>query len=461
MEDFWLQKHRDFPSEQTFWRTNLFDTLWPAEDQRFALASVVSENAESKLHPWAVSGLDDIHRQRLRDWCLDQADDVAAVHDWRLNDSSRVLLAKALAAAVQRASLTLARLARGEVVTSSAAGWTTANMPPQTADIATGFPATDLSITGLLEGWWKEGQAAGRKPSTYDSYRNTVASFIAFLKHDDASRLTADDVIRFKDYRLVTPSRRTGRIPSARTVKSIDLSALKTVFGWAVANRKMVTNPASGVTIKLSKPQKLRSKGFTDNEAATILSAALLYLSDAETPRTAAAKRWVPWLCAYTGARVGELAQLRKQDIRREGEWWIARITPEAGTVKTNEAREIVLHEHLVELGFGKFVEGSEEGHLFLKLGKHGDVRGPLQGLKNRLAEFARALVQDPGVAPNHGWRHRFKTVGMEAGIPPRILDAMQGQAAKSVADTYGDVTIKTMAANIAKLARVNLSDST
>ncbi|RWO81032.1 hypothetical protein [Mesorhizobium sp.] len=54
---------------------------------------------------------------------------------------------------------------------------------------------------------------------------------------------------------------------------------------------------------------------------------------------------------------------------------------------------------------------------------------------------------------PNHGWRHRFKTTGMEAGIPPRILDAIQGQAARTVADTYGEVTLKTMAVEIAKLA--------
>jgi len=40
----------------------------------------------------------------------------------------------------------------------------------------------------------------------------------------------------------------------------------------------------------------------------------------------------------------------------------------------------------------------------------------------------------------------------MEAGIPPRILDAIQGQAARTVADTYGDVTLTTMATEIAKL---------
>jgi hypothetical protein len=103
------------------------------------------------------------------------------------------------------------------------------------------------------------------------------------------------------------------------------------------------------------------------------------------------------------------------------------------------------------------FVEESVAGHLFLRPSKNGDVLGPLQGVKNRLAEFAREIVSDPNVAPNHGWFHRFKTVGMEAGIPPRILDAIQGQAVRSVADTYGDVTLNTIAAAIAKFPTIDL----
>jgi integrase len=173
-----------------------------------------------------------------------------------------------------------------------------------------------------------------------------------------------------------------------------------------------------------------------------------------ERPETFAAKRWVPWLCAYTGARVGELAQLRKEDIQREGKHWTITITPDAGTVKNNEARTVVLHPHLIELGFIKFVQAAPSGHLFIRPSSKGDVLGPLQGLKNRLAEFARAVVPDRNVAPNHGWRHRFKTVGIEAGIEHRILDAIQGQRPRNVAEGYGEVTIKTQAGAIAKLPR-------
>ena len=108
------------------------------------------------------------------------------------------------------------------------------------------------------------------------------------------------------------------------------------------------------------------------------------------------------------------------------------RLTPEAGTIKTNEARTVVLHAHLIELGFPAFVEAAPPGHLFLKPSKSGDVLGPLQGLKNRLAEFSRTIVRDPNVAPMHGFRHRFKTVGMEAGVPTRVLDAIQGHAPRT-----------------------------
>jgi integrase len=155
---------------------------------------------------------------------------------------------------------------------------------------------------------------------------------------------------------------------------------------------------------------------------------------------------------------VGELAQLRKEDVRQEGAYWVVRITPDAGTVKTNEAREVPLHPHLVELGFVDFVQAAPAGHLFLRPAKGtGDVLGPLRGIKNRLAEFARGLVTDPNVAPNHGWRHRFKTVGMEAGIAPKILDAIQGQAPRTVAESYGEVTLRTMAEAIGKLPRIEV----
>lgn len=182
---------------------------------------------------------------------------------------------------------------------------------------------------------------------------------VTFLKHDTASRVTTEDVIRFKDYRV-----QSGVSP--KTVKDSDLAGLKTVFGWAVTNRRMALNPAEGITIKVGKPRKLRSKGFYETEASDILRHALTSKPGREALKLAAAKRWVPWLCAFTGGRVGEMLQLRKQDVRREGNLWVVHVTPEAGPVKTDEARDVVLHQQLLDVGFAEFYQEAKPGYLFI-----------------------------------------------------------------------------------------------
>ncbi|HVY89631.1 MAG TPA: hypothetical protein VG942_12230, partial [Hyphomonadaceae bacterium] len=177
----------------------------------------------------------------------------------------------------------------------------------------------------------------------------------------------------------------------------------------------------------------------------------------AELPKTAAAKRWVPWLCAYSGARVGEMVQLRKQDLRREGKVYMLRITPEAGTVKGRRYRDVPLHPHLVKMGFPAFVQGAKDGHLFFTPTKSGGWRGPWGAVKNRLGEFVRAVVNDRRVQPNHGWRHRFITearmVGMDQEIR-RMITGHKGEGEDEVA--YGDPA--GLYREIRKLPRYNVS---
>ena len=62
------------------------------------------------------------------------------------------------------------------------------------------------------------------------------------------------------------------------------------------------------------------------------------------------------------------MVQLRKQDLRHVGELWVLRITPEAGTVKNNEAREVVLHPDLVAQGFVQVLDEGEETRYRVRL---------------------------------------------------------------------------------------------
>lgn len=371
----------------------------------------------------------------------------------KLNADSRLITLEALWKAMRDAFASRKRNAEGDYSPDPTAN----RFPGWTAEKDAVPFAPRVSLTKLVSSWWEEAEATGSKISTYEAYNIAMALFVEFLAHDDASRVAKQDVINFKDHRLKSINSRTKQRISAKTVKDRDLSGLKSIFGWAVANGKLKANPAEGVTLKVGKKAKLRTSGFTDDEAIAILQKASTHTRGNEKPKMFVAKKWVPWLCAYSGARVGEMIQLRKEDVRKVSGYWAMHITPEAGTVKTNEARDVVLHAHLIEMGFPEFVEKSDDGHLFLTPSKKGGVRGPLIALRNRLGEFVREVVKDKNVAPNHGWRHRFKTIGMEEGVDHRILDSIQGQKPRSVAETYGDVTLKTQANAISKFPRYNI----
>jgi hypothetical protein len=98
-----------------------------------------------------------------------------------------------------------------------------------------------------------------------------------------------------------------------RTVRLVWVTAAKAIFEWAKGQRLLAHNPFTGV--KVQGPQKITTrddKPFTAVEIKTILKASRAI----SKPRTKlqAARRWVPWICAYTGARGGEITQLRGAD---------------------------------------------------------------------------------------------------------------------------------------------------
>jgi hypothetical protein len=64
-------------------------------------------------------------------------------------------------------------------------------------------------------------------------------------------------------------------------------------------------------------------------------------------------------------ARVGELTQLRVQDIEQQACGPVLPITPDAGTVKTG-TRTVPVHPHLVKMGVLEYVEavGAGRGRL-------------------------------------------------------------------------------------------------
>src|SRR5262249_266790 len=139
---------------------------------------------------------------------------------------------------------------------------------------------------------------------------------------------------------LITPVR------TAATVADVWLVAARTVCAWGVGQRFLSTNPFVEIKVKVPKKPKLReTKAFTSAELGTILQEASAI--DPTKSAFEAAKRWVPWLCGYTGARPGEITQLRGADVIERDRTPALRLTPEAGTIKTSRARIVPIHQHL------------------------------------------------------------------------------------------------------------------
>lgn len=295
------------------------------------------------------------------------------------------------------------------------------------------------TLTGLLDLWWVEAKATGRSQNTYDTYKGAIDRLIKHLGHDDAHRVTEQDMLAFKDARL--------KVVTAKTLKDGDLPGIKSVFSWAMDNRKLASNPADAIKIKAEKKIRTRPKGFTDQEASAIFGACLAYAQKPkEDARTAAAKRWAPIIAAYTGCRIAEALQLRTEDVREDTGRHILDLNPLAGSMKTGTFRLVPIHPHLIELGFLHFVEKSHDGPLFAK------------GSYKRVLDFVRGIVTDKRVQPNHAWRHRLKSIARTHRLDPRVVDAIQGHAARTSSDDYGDVSVTAMAHVINDIPRVAIS---
>ena len=300
-----------------------------------------------------------------------------------------------------------------------------------------------LSIMGLFDRYAASGAP---NANTARRWRGKVSMLIEHLGHDDARRVTRADLNGWTAALIEKGL-------AKKTIVDGYLPAVRSAFAVAYEDGAIPSNPAASLKVRGPKPVKLRERDLTDEEATTILRASLEPQSERLSSQHALARRWVPWLCAYTGARVGEITQLRAKDIVRTGDFWCIHITPEAGSVKTDEARLVPLHSHLVEQGVLGLAKAGDETPLFYSEGAGSEVN---PGSKLRASDLAR-WVRSHGVTapqPNHGWRHRFKTQARVAGIPEYLADKIQGHAAATQGRSYGSNPLELMRDAIEKLSR-------
>jgi integrase len=309
---------------------------------------------------------------------------------------------------------------------------------------------TPVSILGLFESYVAERKP---EPATVKSYRPKVEMFKSFLGHDDARRITKRDVAVWKD-QLLEMGGAAGKPLNPKTVRATYLSSVKRSLRHGVENGLLSENVAEGVSVAGRKRRpRTRPAGFTNEEARLILRATLEKHRSSLSETRRLARRWLPWLCAYTGARVDEMSQLRGEDVAVIDGIWTLNITPEAGGTKDGNSRIVAMHPHVIQQGFPAVAKGVE-GPIFYdpSLSKGGSAANrQSQKVGQHIAEWVRKEigVTDRRVQPNHGWRHRFKTVARECRMIPETRDYIQGHVPRNEGEGYGDTSPKTTFAEI------------
>lgn len=338
---------------------------------------------------------------------------------------------------------------------------------PGALDLTAGKPATKpvakeqgLTFDAIFERWWIETKPAA---STVATWRGYIAAFKKFIGHNDPAKVTKADVIRWKD-ELVAAGR--------QGIGKGQIAALKAIFNFAVDNELMADNPAANVKVREKTKAGEKRLPYDDDEVARLLA-----LADAEQHP---GRRWLPWLTALSGARIGEITQLWGQRVVMIDGLWVMKIAPaeDGGSLKNEGSeRTVPIHPAILERGFLDFVRSKGAGPLFYgpqrcstrpKLKRKGTSRGARspeagamddvkrhasKGVANHLAAWIRENgFNNPRKAPNHALRHWFKVTCDRITGREKLTDAIQGHAGTSVADSYRHPSIKEMADAIARI---------
>lgn len=301
--------------------------------------------------------------------------------------------------------------------------------------------ATGISLDALFERWERETEPSA---STLSSWRGIARDLKNHLgaKADDIGFVTPDDIVAWKD-KLVAAGK------AAATINNGYLACARALFRLAVANKLLSSDPAGG--IKLSRKAKAGKKmlGYDRTEVARLLALA----SSSREPW----KKWLPWLAAATGSRIGEMAQLHGSHIFESEGRMVVNIMPAAdgGTIKNADSeRTVPLHSALIAEGFLDFVRSRGSGPLFYGR-TSGDPKRKhaSKAVTNRLGAWIRASgFDDPRKAPNHALRHWFKSEASRLKIPDSVADAIQGHNDGRASSGYRHIGLDQMAEAIERI---------
>jgi integrase len=305
-----------------------------------------------------------------------------------------------------------------------------------------------ITMSVVFDRWAAEVKPS---PATLSTWRGVLRQFEDHVgAARSVSKITKADVLGWKDALVARGLR-------PKTINDQHLTALKALLNFAVNNDLVGQNVATGIRLKVQEQAGERMLGYDDDELARLL--------DHASRETRPARRWLPMLAVYTGARIGELAQLWGSQVAVVDGVPVIEIRPskDGGRLKTASSERVVpLHRALVEAGFVAFARAKGDAPLFYpKPARRGsEAKHPSKGVSNHLAAWVKSLpgFDDPRKSALHACRHSFKSTGARLEISDSLIDALQGHKDKTTAGGYRHFTVTQMAAAVARYPILTLA---
>lgn len=229
------------------------------------------------------------------------------------------------------------------------------------------------------------------------------------------------------------------------------LSALGGFVKYLSANDHVSDLSLDGFYLELDREAK-KVFPFTEAQLAQIFSAPLFTSCSGDKGehlpgevRIRDWRYWLPLIALYSGARLGEIAQLLVADVKELHGVWTFHIH-EGGddrkSVKTRGSERVVpIHSQLIRLGFLEYrtaVEVTGESRLFpeIKPDARGFISGTPSGFYSDL--FRRIGVKTDARLNFHSFRHTAADAFRRAGFRDEEFGMLLGHVKASMTQRYG-----------------------
>lgn len=233
---------------------------------------------------------------------------------------------------------------------------------------------------------------------------------------------------RFHDKPLAEVLEAIGDDPKVERLSPVSvnlyLQLTRSLFAWAVENDKIANSPAVVLHDHDEGDKQKKRAVFDDTEVRQFLD----YIGDAGGEPWL---WWIPRILALSGMRLGEVAQLRRCDVREERGVLVFDVNGEDGKeLKTAASERLVpVHPRLVELGLPVFIASQPDG--FIWPAKLRTNANKSKGKVDRLSRLLNDRIRRAGITDRrkvvHSFRHTFRDRLSDAEVPTHVIKAIIG----------------------------------